>query len=85
MIVAKNVVAQFTPEMANSENAMYFLSLMLCSINKLKSHMSLHVKILCFPIIREKKVLQEFIGRRSHGTLAPTLFSRLWLMITTNY
>ena len=33
------VVAQFNDETTNSEKAIYFLSLMSCSINKVKSHM----------------------------------------------
>ena len=33
------VVAQFTAKMTNSEKAIYFLSFMSYSINKLKSHM----------------------------------------------
>ena len=33
------VVAQFTAETINSEKPIYFLSLMSCSMNRLKSHM----------------------------------------------
>ena len=33
-----NVVAQFTAKTTNSEKAIYFLSLISCSISKLKSH-----------------------------------------------
>ena len=60
------MIAQFTAKMTNSEKAIYFLSLMSCSINKLKSS---HVKILCFPILRGKKILcsRKWLGRGGGG------------------
>ena len=48
------VAAQFTAKTTNSEKAIYFLSLITCSTNKLKSHMK-YVKTLCFPILRGEK------------------------------
>ena len=48
------VVAQFTAKTTNSEKAAYFLSLIFCSMNKLKPHMLFSFKnftqILCFQI-----------------------------------
>ena len=43
------MVASFTAKTENLEKTIYFLSLMSCPINKLKSHMLLHVKILFAP------------------------------------
>ena len=42
------VVAQFTAKTANSEKAIYFLSLTSCSINKLKSQMLFTYKNFMF-------------------------------------
>ena len=49
------VIAQFTAKTTNSEKSIYFLSLMLCSINKLNCHMLFSCKNLFFQILREKK------------------------------
>ena len=49
------MIAQFTAKTANSEKAIYFLSLMFCSINKLKSPMFFTCKNFMFPILRGKK------------------------------
>ena len=38
------MVSQFTAKMTNSEKVIYFSSLMSCSINKLKFHMSFTCK-----------------------------------------
>ena len=48
------VVAQFTAKTTNCWKAIYFLSVMSCSIIKL-SYVILHVKTLCFPILHGKK------------------------------
>ena len=43
---------------------------------KLKSHIcSSHVKVLCFPISRGKKLLQEMVGWGEGGGLVPPLVS----------
>ena len=62
----ESVVAQFTAKTTNSEKAIYFLSLMTCSINKLKSHILFtcknFTKILCFPIWHvQNYLLQEMV------------------------
>ena len=49
------MIAQFTAKMTNSEKDIYFLSLMSCSINKLKSHMFFTCKNVMFLILGEKK------------------------------
>ena len=56
----ETVIAQFIAKTTNSEKAISFLSLMSCSIKKLKSVLHIY-KILCFPIL---------LGR---GGLAPSL------------
>ena len=54
------MIGQFTAKTTNSEKAIYFLSLMSCSINKLVS--SSHVKILFFDFTSKNKiVLQEIV------------------------
>ena len=54
------VVAQFTVKTINSEKALYFLSLMYFSINKVKTHMWFtcknFTKMLCVPIKLGKKI-----------------------------
>ena len=54
------VVAQFTTKTTNLEKAIYFVSLISCSINKLMSHILFtcksFTKILCFPIKRGKNI-----------------------------
>ena len=65
------VIAQFTAKMTKSEKTIYFLSLMSCSINKLKS---------VFRFLREKK---NFFapgsggdgGRKGGGGLAHPMLS----------
>ena len=53
------VIAQFTAKNANLGKAIYFLSLMSCSINK----SSPFFKFLYFPILRGKNILlQEMLG-----------------------
>ena len=62
------VVAQFSSKTINSEKALYFLSLMSCSMNKLKSHMLFTCKNCMFcNITREKKFAQG----NSRGAGAP--------------
>ena len=60
--------------MTNSEKAIYFLSLTSCSINKLKSICSSHVKFLCFLILRGKNLFapvnREGLGRGGGVSLA---------------
>ena len=61
------VVAQYTGKSTNWEKVIYFLSLMSCSINKLKSHIIftcfLHVFLNVFRFYMEKKfLLQEMVG-----------------------
>ena len=53
------VIAQFTAKTTNSEKAIYFLSIMSFSINKLKSHLLFTYKNLCFIILCGKKVLLQ--------------------------
>ena len=48
------MVAQFTAKTTNSKEAIYFLSLIYCSINKLKSNMLFNAKNWCFLILRGK-------------------------------
>ena len=48
------LVAECYKETTNTEKAIYFLSLMSCSVNELKSQMFPHVKTMGFPILREK-------------------------------
>ena len=50
------VLAQFTAKMTNSENTIYFLSLMSCSINKLKSPMFFALKNFMFFDFKWKKI-----------------------------
>ena len=50
----ETVIAQFIAKTTNSEKAISFLSLMSCSIKKLKSVLHIY-KILCFPILLGKK------------------------------
>ena len=61
------VVAQFAAKTINSEKAIYFLSLMSCSMNKLKSHMLFTCKKLCFPILRGNKFFAQGSGGGGGG------------------
>ena len=66
------MAAEFIAKTPNSEEAIYFLSLTSCSINKLKSHMLLTCKNLMFLILGEKKILlNEMVG--AWRPLAPPL------------
>ena len=58
------VVAQYTGKSTNSEKAIYFLSLMSCSINKLKSHMFFAFKKFMFSDFMWKKI---FAARNGGG------------------
>ena len=80
------VVAQYTGKSTNSEKVIYFLSLMSCSINKLKSHIIftcfLHVFFTVFRFYMEKKnLLQEMVG----GDWHPLPPLRSWLSIWKLY
>ena len=48
-------ITQFTAKATNSKKAIYFLSIMSFSINKLKSHLLFTCKNLCFMILCGKK------------------------------
>ena len=63
------MVAKFTAKTTNSEIAIYFLSLMFYSINKLKFHMLFTFTNVMFPILRRKKVFAPGNG----GGRQPTL------------
>ena len=54
--------------MANSEKAIYFFWITSCSINKKCLFFYSHVKMLCFPILCEKKYL---LLKMAHLRLAP--------------
>ena len=58
------VVAQFIAKTINSKRPIYFLSLMSCSINKLKSHMLFTCKNFKFSNFTWEKqfLLQEMVG-----------------------
>ena len=49
------MITQFAARTTNSEKAVYFLSLMSYSVNKLKSHMFFTCKNAMFLILGEKK------------------------------
>ena len=67
------VIAQFTAKMTKWEKAIYFLSLMSCSINKLKSHMFFTCKnFMCSNFTWEKILLQEMVGEGGGGLVPPT-------------
>ena len=61
------MAAQFTAKSTNSEKATYFLSLMSCSRNKLKSHMLFTCKNFVFQFYVEK----NFAVGNSGGAGAP--------------
>ena len=63
------VVARFTAKTTNSEKAIYFLSLMYCSINQLKSHMLFTCKSFMFSNFTWKK---NFSSRKGWGISAPS-------------
>ena len=57
------MVAQFTAKTANSEKAIYLLSLISCSINKLVSNVIHMLKLYVFQFYVEKNnLLQEMVG-----------------------
>ena len=67
------VIAQFTAKITNSEKAIYFLSLMPCSINKLKSHMFFTCKNFMFSDFTWKKIFcsRKWWGRGGWDPLPP--------------
>ena len=62
----ETVIAQFIAKTTNSEKAISFLSLMSCSIKKLKSVLHIY-KILCFPILLGKKKFAPGNGGEGGG------------------
>ena len=62
------MVAQFTAKTANSEKAIYILSLISCSIKKLKSHMLLTCK---YVYVVKKILLREMVGGLAPPALPP--------------
>ena len=57
------VLAQFTPKTINSEKAIYFLSLMSCSVNQLKPHIIHMQKFYAFRFYVEIFfLLKEIVG-----------------------
>ena len=68
----ETVIGQFTAKTTNSEKAISFLSLMSCSIKKLKSVLHIY-KILCFPILLGKKKFAPGKGGGGGGPRAPSL------------
>ena len=54
-LVLVTVIGQFTAKTTNSEKAIYFLSLMSCSINKLKSRKFFTCKNFVFRFYVEKQ------------------------------
>ena len=70
------VIAEFNAKTTNSEKAIYFLSLMSCSMDKLKSHMFFACKIFFFLILRGKKHFDpENGGGEGAGWRSPTPLS----------
>ena len=53
------MVAQFAANTTNSEEAIYFLSLISCSINKLKSHILFTCRNFVFQFFLEKNFAPE--------------------------
>ena len=71
------VVAQFTAKTANSEKAIYLLSLISCSINKLVSNVIHMLKLYVFQFYVEKNnLLQEMVGEG--GGWSPPSSLSLW-------
>ena len=62
------IIAQFTAKTTNSKKAIYFLSLMSCLINKLKSHMFFTWKNFMFSDFTWKK---NFCSRKWWGGATP--------------
>ena len=82
-IILQTVITQFTAKTINSEKAIYFLSLMSCSIKKLKFHTFFTCNSFIFSDCSWKKsLLSEMVGvggggRRGAeeaGTLPAPLF-----------
>ena len=67
------MTAQFTAKTTNSEKAIYFLPLMSCSTNKVKSHMSLTCENVIFSDFTRKKNFapENGGGGGEGGGLAP--------------
>ena len=61
------VVVQFTVKTTNSERAIYFLSLISCSMNKINSHMLLICKNFVLLILHEKKFFAPGNGEGRGG------------------
>ena len=80
LLLLVTVVAQFTAKTTNSEKAIYFLSLISCSINKLKSHIlftckSLTKLFMLFDLTWKKIfLLQEMVGGWRLPALPPFLY-----------
>ena len=72
------MVAQFTAKTTNSEKAIYFLSLMPCSINKLKPHMLFTCKnFMSFDFTWKKNCSRKWWG--PNASLPPfSLSLRPW-------
>ena len=71
------VVALYFGKSTNSEKAIYFLLLMSCSINKLKSHIIFTCCLrvfLGFPILRGKKIAPGNGGGMGAGASFPCLY-----------
>ena len=64
------MAAEFTAKTTNSKEAIYFLSLIYCSINKLKSNMLFNAKNRCFLILRGKIFFALQNGGGGGGGLA---------------
>ena len=70
------MLAQFTPKTINSEKAIYFLSLMSCSVNQLKPHIIHMQKFYAFRFYVEIFfLLMELVGEGGRG-LGPTDVNR---------
>ena len=73
------MIAQITAKITNSEKAIYFLSLMPCLINTLKSHMFFTCKNFMFSDFTLKKnILLQEMGGGGGIPLAPTFPTALY-------
>ena len=68
------LVAQFTAKARNSEKAIYFLSLMSCSINKPKSDILFTCKNFVVRFHVEKNFSQRNVGRGAGKPLPPFIY-----------
>ena len=79
------MVAQFTVKTTNSERAVYFLSLMSCSINKLKSRMLLTcTNFIFFDFTSKKNLLHKMVVAVVEGGLPPCPPFPLWSCVLLN-